>query len=77
MYTAVCIFYVYFCFFLNNERYYERYNNTLGIISRTTGDKRTLAHMSQFEDSTTTSARLTPTKYSTCHVYGKVSILFW
>lgn len=69
----MCIF---FFFFLNNERYYERYNNTLGIIFRTTGDKRTLAHMSQFEDSTTTSARLTPTKYSTCHVYGKVSILF-
>ncbi|XP_043669308.1 uncharacterized protein LOC122629675 isoform X1 [Vespula pensylvanica] len=41
---------------------------------RTTGDKRTLAHMSQFEDSTTTSARLTPTKYSTCHVYGSFSI---
>ncbi|XP_043500404.1 uncharacterized protein LOC122522990 isoform X1 [Polistes fuscatus] len=41
---------------------------------RTTGDKRTLAHMSQFEDSTTTSARLTPTKFSTCHVYGSFSV---
>ncbi|XP_035722882.1 protein transport protein Sec16A-like isoform X7 [Vespa mandarinia] len=42
-------------------------------LNRTTGDKRTLAHMSQFEDSTT-SARLTPTKYSTCHVYGSFSV---
>ncbi|XP_015177291.1 PREDICTED: uncharacterized protein LOC107066825 isoform X5 [Polistes dominula] len=43
-------------------------------LNRTTGDKRTLAHMSQFEDSTTTSARLTPTKFSTCHVYGSFSV---
>lgn len=37
---------------------------------RTTGDKRTLGDMSLLEDSIITSARLTPTKYSTSHTYG-------
>ncbi|XP_018059402.1 PREDICTED: uncharacterized protein LOC108694426 isoform X2 [Atta colombica] len=40
---------------------------------RTTGDKRTLADMS-LEDTIITSARLTPTKYSTSHAYGCFSI---
>ncbi|XP_011687970.1 PREDICTED: uncharacterized protein LOC105450057 isoform X2 [Wasmannia auropunctata] len=38
-----------------------------------TGDKRTLGDMS-LEDSMITSARLTPTKYSTSHAYGCFSI---
>ncbi|XP_071571026.1 uncharacterized protein Sec16 isoform X1 [Temnothorax nylanderi] len=41
---------------------------------RTTGDKRTLGDMSLLEDSIITSARLTPTKYSTSHAYGCFSI---
>ncbi|CAL7947946.1 unnamed protein product [Xylocopa violacea] len=41
---------------------------------RTTGDKRTLGEMSVLEDSTTTSARMTPTKYSVSHVHGCFSI---
>nr|XP_033185020.1 protein transport protein Sec16A isoform X3 [Bombus vancouverensis nearcticus] len=41
---------------------------------RTTGDKRTLADISMLEDSTTTSARMTPTKFSISHVYGCFSI---
>ncbi|XP_018368875.1 PREDICTED: uncharacterized protein LOC108764951 isoform X3 [Trachymyrmex cornetzi] len=40
---------------------------------RTTGDKRTLGDMS-LEDTIITSARLTPTKYSTSHAYGCFSI---
>ncbi|XP_011641290.1 uncharacterized protein LOC105429805 isoform X2 [Pogonomyrmex barbatus] len=40
---------------------------------RTTGDKRTLGDMSLLEDPIT-SARLTPTKYSTSHAYGCFSI---
>ncbi|XP_018404062.1 PREDICTED: uncharacterized protein LOC108780757 isoform X3 [Cyphomyrmex costatus] len=41
---------------------------------RTTGDKRTLGDMSLLEDTIITSARLTPTKYSTSHAYGCFSI---
>ncbi|XP_011171826.1 uncharacterized protein LOC105204448 isoform X2 [Solenopsis invicta] len=41
---------------------------------RITGDKRTLGDMSLLEDSIITSARLTPTKYSTSHAYGCFSI---
>ncbi|XP_076654050.1 endoplasmic reticulum export factor secretory 16 isoform X2 [Halictus rubicundus] len=41
---------------------------------RTTGDKRTLADMSLLEDSTSASARMTPTKFSTSHAYGCFSI---
>ncbi|XP_036143891.1 uncharacterized protein LOC105832660 isoform X2 [Monomorium pharaonis] len=41
---------------------------------RMTGDKRTLGNMSLMEDSIITSARLTPTKYSTSHAYGCFSI---
>ncbi|XP_053989660.1 uncharacterized protein LOC128882118 isoform X2 [Hylaeus volcanicus] len=40
---------------------------------RTTGDKRTLGDMS-LEDSTTTSARMTPAKFSMSHAYGCLSI---
>ncbi|XP_077272641.1 endoplasmic reticulum export factor secretory 16 isoform X2 [Temnothorax americanus] len=40
---------------------------------RTTGDKRT-GDMSLLEDSIITSARLTPTKYSSSHAYGCFSI---
>ncbi|KAG5306835.1 SC16A protein, partial [Acromyrmex insinuator] len=42
-------------------------------FNRTTGDKRTLGDMS-LEDTIITSARLTPTKYSTSHAYGCFSI---
>ncbi|XP_029052027.2 uncharacterized protein LOC114880316 isoform X2 [Osmia bicornis bicornis] len=41
---------------------------------RTTGDKRTIGDMSMLEDSITTSARMTPSKYSVSHVYGSFSI---
>ncbi|XP_012286422.1 uncharacterized protein LOC105702982 isoform X2 [Orussus abietinus] len=41
---------------------------------RTTGDKRALGDTSLLEDSRTASARMTPTKFSTSHVYGSFSI---
>ncbi|XP_017755793.1 PREDICTED: uncharacterized protein LOC108547663 isoform X3 [Eufriesea mexicana] len=41
---------------------------------RTTGDKRTLGDISMLEDSTVVSARMTPTKFSSSHVYGCFSI---
>ncbi|XP_020290627.1 uncharacterized protein LOC109858109 isoform X2 [Pseudomyrmex gracilis] len=41
---------------------------------RTAGDKRTLGEMSTLEDSTITSAQLTPTKFFTSHAYGCFSI---
>ncbi|XP_032676042.1 uncharacterized protein LOC116846398 isoform X2 [Odontomachus brunneus] len=41
---------------------------------RTTGDKRTPGDMSLLEDSAITSARVTPTKFSTSHAYGCFSI---
>ncbi|XP_025160714.1 uncharacterized protein LOC105190139 isoform X1 [Harpegnathos saltator] len=41
---------------------------------RTACDKRTLGDMSMLEDSAITSARVTPTKFSTSHAYGCFSI---
>ncbi|XP_076233217.1 endoplasmic reticulum export factor secretory 16 isoform X2 [Calliopsis andreniformis] len=41
---------------------------------RTTGDKRTIGDLSLLEDSTTTSARMTPTKYNISHAYGCFSV---
>ncbi|XP_078045741.1 endoplasmic reticulum export factor secretory 16 isoform X7 [Augochlora pura] len=41
---------------------------------RTTGEKRTLGDTSVLEDSTSASARMTPTKFSTSHAYGYFSI---
>ncbi|XP_076386617.1 endoplasmic reticulum export factor secretory 16 isoform X3 [Megachile rotundata] len=41
---------------------------------RTTGDKRTIGDISMLEDSISTSARMTPSKYSVSHVYGCFSI---
>nr|XP_033327554.1 uncharacterized protein LOC117221042 isoform X5 [Megalopta genalis] len=43
-------------------------------LNRTTGDKRTLGDTSVLEDSTSASARMTPTKFSTSHAYGCFSI---
>lgn len=48
------------------------FHDDLYVHLRTTGDKRTLGDMSLLEDSAITSARVTPTKFSTSHAYGIV-----
>ncbi|XP_017880909.1 uncharacterized protein LOC108625408 isoform X3 [Ceratina calcarata] len=52
----------------------RRQNSSCRNLNRTTGDKRTVGDNSMLEDSTTTSARMTPTKYSISHAYGCFSI---